>query len=119
MLANKIRHRRVQELEHAGNSVDAFILKVGGANICKKCDPVRKLVVQEIENAEYHESCANSQQEEEEGAVRTAVRKRADVDDDSSSDDDDDEDIKNSPNGSANGGSNGISNGSSSLGPPR
>lgn len=114
LLANKIRQRRVEELEQAGNSMDAIILKFGSVKICQKCDPVRKLVLQEMENAEHNERCGNSREQggddddDDDVDVESVVRERVNVGNGISNDDDDDEesdgDGDNIHNGSANGG---------------
>lgn len=48
-LAAKIRERRVEELNKAGSTGGAFVLKIGGLSCCQSCDPIRRLVKQEME----------------------------------------------------------------------
>lgn len=55
ILGQKVRQRRVEELEKAGNSMEALLLKMGGTACCTPCDPVRKLVLQEAEQADANE----------------------------------------------------------------
>lgn len=59
LLSNKIRQRRVIELEKAGNSVEAFCLKVGALGCCKSCDPVRRLVLQEMDQVDTNQENGN------------------------------------------------------------
>lgn len=51
MLTHKIRQRRVQELQTTGNSVEAICLKAGAIRCFQRCDPVRSLVLSEVENS--------------------------------------------------------------------
>jgi hypothetical protein len=48
MLAHKVRQRRVQELQNAGNGFEALCLKAGSIRCFKTCDPVRSLVLSEM-----------------------------------------------------------------------
>jgi hypothetical protein len=59
LLSNRIRQKRVEELEKAGNAVEAFCLKVGALGCCKPCDPVRRLVLQEMDQADTNEENGN------------------------------------------------------------
>lgn len=86
MLGQKIRQRRVAELETAGNGVEALCLKMGGAKICTRCDPVRALVLQEMEQVDARNESNN-------GVIRGGVNVDADDADDADAvDDDNDED---------------------------
>jgi len=60
ILGQKIRARRVDELESAGNTCEAACLKMGGWKMCRPCDPVKKLVLQEADQADENESLGNN-----------------------------------------------------------
>jgi hypothetical protein len=49
IFVNKVRQRRIEELEKSGSTGEAFVLKMGALACCKSCDPVRRLVLQEID----------------------------------------------------------------------
>jgi hypothetical protein len=59
LLSNKIRQRRVDELQKAGNAVEAFCLKAGAWGCCKPCDPVRRLVLQEMDQVDTNQENGN------------------------------------------------------------
>lgn len=58
-LTNRVRERRVEELEKTGNKAEAICLKAGGIRCFTKCDPVRRLVLQEMEICEANEEAGN------------------------------------------------------------
>lgn len=58
-LSNMVMQRRVEELENAGNSMEAFCLKAGALQCCMPCDPVRRLVLQELDQAAENEEHGN------------------------------------------------------------
>lgn len=60
IMGQKIRARRVDELESAGNVCEAACLKMGGWKMCRPCDPVKKLVLQEADQADENESLGNN-----------------------------------------------------------
>lgn len=59
LMSTRVRQRRVDELEKTGNKAEAVCLKAGGYRCFKKCDPVRRLVVQEMEICEANEEAGN------------------------------------------------------------
>jgi hypothetical protein len=77
MLSHKIRQRRVQELENAGNAFEAWCLKAGSLVCFERCDPVRSLVLSEIDQ------------------VPNNAHGRAEPSSESDDDDDDDSDLNN------------------------
>lgn len=56
---NYVREKRAEELQVAGNGTEAFILRMGATPCCIPCDPIRKLVKQEMEQAEDNASKGN------------------------------------------------------------
>lgn len=56
IFVNKVRQRRIEELEKSGSAGEAFVLKMGALACCTSCDPVRRLVLQEME----HQDTLNS-----------------------------------------------------------
>lgn len=58
-LSNMVMQRRVEELENAGNSMEALCLKGGALQCCMPCDPVRRLVLQELDQAAENEENGN------------------------------------------------------------
>ena len=60
-LTNKVRQRRTEELQKAGNAWQAFVLKAGSAECFRSCDPVRKLVLQEMDQDESRQSIAEEE----------------------------------------------------------
>jgi hypothetical protein len=58
-LSNMVMQRRVEELEKAGNSMEALCLKAGALQCCMPCDPVRRLVLQELDQAAENEENGN------------------------------------------------------------
>lgn len=56
---NQVREKRAEELQVAGNGMEAFILRMGATPCCIPCDPIRKLVKQEMEQAEDNASKGN------------------------------------------------------------
>jgi len=87
LLSNRIRQKRVEELEKAGNTLEAFCLKVGALNCCKPCDPVRKLVLQEMDQVDTNEENGNDDR-----SFSDVQRRMGDDGDGDDDDDDDDED---------------------------
>jgi uncharacterized membrane protein len=59
-LSNVIRERRVDELKNAGNGTEALCLKAGALKCCMSCDPVRRLVLQEMDQADTNEENGNN-----------------------------------------------------------
>jgi len=58
-LSNMIRERRVDELRNAGNGMEALCLRAGALQCCMPCDPIRRLVLQEIDQADANDENGN------------------------------------------------------------
>ncbi len=52
MLSHKVRQRRVQELQNTGNGLEAICLRAGAMRCFETCDPVRRLVLSEVEQSQ-------------------------------------------------------------------
>lgn len=87
LLSNRIRQKRVEELEKAGNNFEAFCLKAGALKCCKPCDPVRRLVLQEMDQVDTNEENGNDDR-----SFSDSQRRMGDDDDDDDVDDDDNDD---------------------------
>lgn len=56
IFVNKVRQRRIEELEKSQSVGEAFVLKMGALTCCKSCDPVRRLLLQEMEQQDTQNS---------------------------------------------------------------